>query len=442
MAVKMKNDGWSCDGGGSGKQEPIQLANETFSRRNLFLTAGLGALSWLSTKQSALAQIAVNTQKQSDEVLVVIFLRGGADGLNVVVPYGEDEYYKLRPSLSIASPKDGSASAKDKALDLNGFFGIHPSMASLLPLYRDSDLSFVHAIGSFDQTRSHFDAMSAMERGLPQASGSVSSGWLARHLDTSPHKGDSPLRAVAFGDVLPDSLRGAPGAISLETLEDFRLTANNQNQVEQALRAMYGLGKDDVSLAGQQTLRAMQKLNELNVGELKNSTTKYPTSDLGVGLSQVSMLVKSGIGLEVACLDKGGWDTHVAQGSSTGWQAGLMDDLSKSLTAFAADLGPRMKNVSVIVMTEFGRRAYENSGLGTDHGRGSFMILMGGGFKGGQVFGTWPGLKENQLEGPGDLKVTTDYRNVLAEVLNKKLNNHSVSEVFPGLAYSAPGFCL
>ncbi|HEY3780921.1 MAG TPA: DUF1501 domain-containing protein [Fimbriimonadaceae bacterium] len=437
----MKNDWWSCDGGGSGKQPAVGHEQETFSRRNLFLTAGLGALSWLSTRESALAQLAVNTQKQTDEVLVVIFLRGGADGLNVVVPYGEDEYYKLRPSLGIASPRDKTASAKDRALDLNGFFGIHPSMASLLPLYQGGELSFVHAIGSFDQTRSHFDAMSAMERGLPQASGSVSSGWLARHLDSSPHKGDSPLRAVAFGDVLPDSLRGAPGAISLETLDDFKLTASNQSQVEQALRAMYGVGKDDVSLAGQQTLKAMQQLNGLNVGSLK-STTKYPASDLGLGLSQVSMLVKSGIGLEVACLDKGGWDTHVAQGNSTGWQAGLMTDLSSGLSAFAADLGPKMKNVSVVVMTEFGRRAYENSGLGTDHGRGSFMILMGGGFKGGQVFGAWPGLKEGQLEGPGDLKVTTDYRNVLAEVMDKKLRNPSVSDVFPGLAYSAPGFCV
>ncbi len=365
-------------------------------------------------------------------------MRGGADGLNVIVPYADENYYRLRPSLAIAPPK---ASQKDAALDLDGFFGLHPSMGPLRDLYESRSLAFVHAVGSFDQTRSHFDAMSAMERGLPQAGGNVSSGWLARHLESSTSSASSPLRAVAFGDVLPDSLRGASGAVSMTSLDEFRLQVpdRDRNHFEASLSAMYEMRQDEVGKAGVATLKAMQSLNRLDPVSYKaDGGAVYPKSDLGNGLKQVALLIKSGVGLEVACLDKGGWDTHVAQGGTTGWQASLMLDLSESLRAFAQDLGPRMKNVTTVAMTEFGRRAYENSGLGTDHGRGSFMAVMGGGTTGGRVYAKWPGLAEGQLEGPGDLKVTTDYRNVLAEILQNRLANPNIVEVFPGIAYEPP----
>jgi uncharacterized protein (DUF1501 family) len=445
----MREDWWSCDGGPSKIEvepsEEVSTPGIQLTRRGLFVSAGLGAISWLASGQSALSQVALTPSVNPDsQVLVVIFLRGGADGLNVVVPYGEDAYYRLRPSLHVPSPRDAGAAERDRALDLNGFFGLHPGLAPIHDLYHSKELSFVHACGSFDHTRSHFDAMSAMERGLPEASGSVASGWLARHLNSSggPTK-SSPLRAVAFGNVMPDSLRGASDAISLESLMDFRLAVEDSKraEMESALHHLYSKGKDAVSQAGQDTLAAMKSLNRLDMQTYgPESGALYPKSDLGDGLKQVAMLIKSGVGLEVACLDKGGWDTHVAQGATTGWQALLMDDLSKSLAAFSKDLGGRKSHVTTLVMTEFGRRAYENSGLGTDHGRGSFMMLMGGGTVGGQVFGKWPGLEDHQLEGPGDLHVTTDYRNVLAEVLTKKLGNTQTTEVFPGLAFDAPGF--
>lgn len=434
----MKSDWFSCDGGGF--SQPRVSGEEQLSRRNLFVAAGLGAISWLATRESALAQITLKPDQDQEQTLVVLFLRGGADGLNVVVPHGEDEYYKLRPSLAIPAPKNGAA-AKDRAINLDGFFGLHPAMAPAYELFSEGDLSIVHAAGSFDQTRSHFDAMSAMERGLPQAAGTVSSGWLARYLNAGPGQSKSPLRAVAFGDVLPDSLRGGSGAVAMDSLGDFKLEIDaHRDEIEKALRSMYGAGKDEISVAGMATLDAMRSLNRLDPKNYRpGGGAKYPESDLGNGLKQVALLVKSGVGLEVACLDKGGWDTHVAQGSTTGWQASLMADLSSSLLAFRKDLGPRAKNVTTLVMTEFGRRSYENSGLGTDHGRGSFMMIMGGATRGGRVFAKWPGLKQDQLEGPGDLKVTTDYRNVLAEVLQRKMKCQSIEEVFPGIPYEAPG---
>lgn len=406
------------------------------------MAAGLGAISWLDSRNSALAQLAIQPQGKDGEVLVVIFLRGGADGLNVVVPYREDAYYRLRPSLHIPAPNDSAAAPKDRALDLDGFFGLHPAMAPLLDLYHAGELGFVHAAGSFDQTRSHFDAMSAMERGLPTAAGTLSSGWLARHLNASPSPNGSPLRAVAFSNVMPASLKGASDAIALEDLCDYRLETYSDDfaSAESELRKLYGSGKDMISLAGQNTLAALKRLRALQPDKyVPDNGARYPNSDLGKGLSQVALMIKANLGLEVACLDKGGWDTHVAQGATTGWQASLQTDLAASLAAFAKDLGQRMSQVTLVALTEFGRRAYENSGLGTDHGRGSFMILLGGGIVGGKVHSQWPGLEDGQLEGPGDLKVTTDYRNVLAEALQRKFDGVEVPEVFPGLAYSPAG---
>jgi uncharacterized protein (DUF1501 family) len=347
----------------------------------------------------------------------------------MVTPYRESAYYKLRPSLSLAGPTKGTRA--DRVLDLDGFFGLHPAMAPIEPLFKEGKLACVQAVGSNDGTRSHFEAMMAMERGLPYMGpgASRSNGWMARYLNATATEQDSPLRALAIGDLMPDSLRGAPGASNISEIGQYQLqgTAAYRRAIERA----YAKGDDAMTYAGRETLTLLNTLDRLDYKGYKPAAA-YPTSDLGQGLKQVAFLLKAGVGLEVAFLDKGGWDTHFAQGGSTGLHAGLVGDLAQSMRAFADDLGTRLGRTSVVVMTEFGRRAYENASLGTDHGRASVMFTMGGSTKGGKVYGEWPGMEEKSLEGPGDLHVTTDYRSVLAEVLRKRMGLRDVGSVFPG----------
>jgi uncharacterized protein (DUF1501 family) len=367
-------------------------------------------------------------------VLVAIFMRGGADGLNMVVPYAEPAYYRARPNLAIAAPNDSRASSKARALDLNGFFGLHPSLAPFADLYRQGQMAVVHACGSGDQTRSHFEAMSTLERGALRDHAGPSSGWLARHLLATTEGDDSPLRAVAFADTLPDSLRGATSAIALDDLKDFKLLGGSG--FEDALGTIYG-GRDAVAHAGQQTLSVLKTLRNLDIGAYRPSNgAKYPNSDLGSGLQQIACLIRAQAGLEIACLDKGGWDTHVAQGADAGWQASLMQDLSSSVDAFCRDMGPQMSRVTVLIMSEFGRRLAENAGLGTDHGRGCPLYVIGGGLRKATIAGSWPGLEPNQLDEVGDLKVTTDYRSVFGEVLEKRMGNRNIATVFPDVTGS------
>ena len=405
-----------------------------WSRRNVLRGVALGGISWLTGIPSALANLTVRPKSERD-TLVVLFLRGGADGLNIVVPYGEDAYHRSRPSLGLGAPN--GARLGDRTLDLDGFFGFHPALAPILPLYKDGHLACIHAIGSGDGTRSHFEAMSAMERGLNNLGpgSSTVNGWIARYLNETADPTDSPLRAVAIGDVMPDSLRGAISASALAELNDYKL--NGSPTFQKGLESRYASGADEMAVAGRETLDVLRTLNRLDYkGYRPQGGATYPTSDLGNGLRQVAFLQKAEVGLEVAFLDKGGWDTHVAQGGSTGWQAGLLTDVAQSLQAFAADMGSRMNRTTVIVMTEFGRRAYENSGLGTDHGRGSVMFALGGHVLGGKVHSQWPGLEEHQLEGPGDLRVTTDYRRVLAEALSKRMGVTAPGAIFPSFEYS------
>ena len=419
----MRQEWWSC--------QDYARSNRV-SRRGFLVGSSLALVS-LGLRRSALGQIAVRTAKDPSDgnTLVVIFLRGGVDGLNVIVPHGEDAYYRARPSLAIARPNDGKAKKEDRALDLNGFFGMHPSLAPLMPLYEGGQMAFVHAIGSMDESHSHFEAMNCMERGLPASGAGDPSGWLARHLMSSPGNG-SALRAVSIGGTMPDSLRGASSALALDSLDDFRL--NGDASFRSALDALYANGNDPLTSAGRQTLKALDSLEQMPRG----NKSDYPDEELAVGLRQVAQLIKSGVGLEVACLEKTGWDTHVAQGAGTGILASQLSDLARALASFARDLGPRMSRVTVVAQTEFGRRVHENDGLGTDHGHGSVMFLMGGGVKPG-VHAKWPGLSDEQLSGPGDLQVTTDYRSVLAEILETRLGNTQTDKVFPGLPFSPAG---
>lgn len=433
------------------------------TRRQVLTGATLAAAGGVAGRLSALEGVTLSPRNghTGGDTLVVIFLRGGADGLNIVVPHGDADYYRLRPSLGIPGPKDRSAAAAARCLELNDFFGLHPALAPLMPLYQEGKFAAVHAIGSGDQTRSHFEAMATMERGLAHDSGAAS-GWLARHLNATGSEEDSPLRAVSITETVPDSLRGSANVAAMLNLDEFRLTTPNvvptgsgnrvfhrqQKQaasaqattradaITETLRGMYGgpVSEETKVLtgAGRDTLAALDAVKRLDPTHYKSEFgAVYPKSEMANGLKQVACLLKGDVGLEVACLDLGGWDTHVAQGREAGWQAGRLSELAQGLGAFTRDLGPRLERTTIMVMTEFGRRAAENSGLGTDHGRASCMFLIGGGVQGGKVYARWPGLGPTQLEGPGDLHVTADYRDVLAEIVARRLKNPQLDAVFP-----------
>ncbi len=446
----MPNDWSSCDGRGwastsdSLQTGPNMTSGESqergLSRRQAVLGAALGGLAWASAPRTSLAQLAVRPNRAESEadLLVYVFLRGGMDGLNAVIPCAEDDYHRSRPALRLASPKDRGAAQADRAIDLDGFFGLHPALASLHPIFEQGRLGFVHAVGSGDQTRSHFEAMATVERGQPNDLTGSAVGWLARHLALSPTENGSPLRAVALSSMMPDSLRGATGASAITNLSEFRLDVprvagiSSERSLRDTLANLYGHGTDAIAHAGRETLKVIDSLARVDPAQYRpQNGAAYPASELGGALKQVACLIHANVGLEVACLDRGGWDTHFAQGSAGGLLASQLADVGDCLAAFDRDMAARMKRISVVVMTEFGRRLHENSALGTDHGRGSVMMLMGGGVRGGKVHGAWPGLMPDKLDGPGDLRVTTDYRDVLSELLAKRLGNNKASEVFP-----------
>jgi len=370
----------------------------------------------------------VNTAPRGD-TLVVVFLRGAADVLNMVVPHGEDTYYQLRPTLGIPRPDDSSVKQTDRAVDLDGFFGLHPNMQSLLEAWQSEQLAIIHACGAPDESRSHFKAMELMERGVEDERGPAS-GWIGRHLATLNTGNSSPLRAVGMGTRPQRSLTGTVPVSALRSIADFHLggDARALQQMRTALNTVY---ENDVM--GQDTLAIMDTLAMLDPLTYSASrNAKYPDTEFGLALKQTAMLIKAEVGLEVSAIDVGGWDTHFAQGSTNGLMPNLMKDLAEGLAAFHADMFDHMQQLTMVTMSEFGRRASENGSLGTDHGHGSMMMVLGGNVQGGKVHGEWPGLREGQLIGPGDLAVTTDYRDVLFEVLQKRMNNPAVSEIFPG----------
>ncbi len=446
--MALTKDWWSCDG--KGHRDPSGVPNPNLldfapSRRGLMMGASMAMAGWLGAR-SALGQISISAKKSRDRIMVVVFLRGGADGLSIVVPYRDSDYYRARPTLAVASPTDRTAGAETRALDLDGFFGFNPLLAPLLPLYKSGELLALHAVGSQDPSRSHFEAMSAMEKGLAREGSGPSSGWLARQLADTTHDPASPLRAVAIADVMPDSLRGAPQAIAMQSLEEFRLAVGESDRAaaERALALLYGTGRDEVSIAGRETLETLKTLRTLDTKSYRAASgATYPVSDLGTGLKQVAMLIKANLGLEVACLNKGGWDTHIAQGATVagaklGLLASLLDDVGQSLAAFHRDMGAEMYRISVVVMTEFGRRVEQNSSLGTDHGRASTMFVLGGGVRGGRVITKWTGLNAAALDEVGDLKVAIDYRDPLSAVLHAH-SGYLAPDVFPDYVRNDPG---
>jgi uncharacterized protein (DUF1501 family) len=375
------------------------------------------------------------------DTLVCIFLRGGADGLNMIVPHGDEAYYKHRPLIGIPRPDDNKA-VNGRTVDLDGFFGLHPALAPLHAIYAAGDLAFIHATGSPDETRSHFEAMDLMERGATE-NGDYT-GWLARHLATLDSGNSSSLRAIGVGDMLPASLTGAVSSTALQSIADYHLAGRPERvgQMTSLLQTLYSQNQDMLTAAAQQTFASIEVLGKIDTAGYVAEGRPYQETAFGQALRLVAQLIKAEVGVEVACVDVDGWDTHVAQGGAVGSLASNLAELADGLAAFYEDLQAQMGSVTVVVMSEFGRRAQENGGLGTDHGHGSMMMTLGGGLNGGRVYARWPGLHDEQLVGPGDLAVTTDYRDVLGEIIQKRLNNPLLPAIFPGYTVTPLGLAV
>jgi uncharacterized protein (DUF1501 family) len=403
-----------------------------FSRR-YFLKQGGIAMVGLSAMPAFLQRAVASTPTTAKKQFVVLFQRGAADGLNIVVPFGEQNYYRLRPTIAIPQPRRGGT---DTAVDLDGFFGLHPSLASLEPLFHKNQLAIVHAAGSPDPTRSHFDAQDFMESGTPGVK-ATEDGWLNRALETMPEINASPFRAVAMGPNLPRMLHGGASAIALPDLKQFKVMPQSPAMaatVEGGFEAMYAQSVDHaLHGTGTETFEAIDLLRKVDPGKyVPENGAQYPNSRLGQSLQQTGQLLKANIGVEVLFVDCGGWDNHVNEGGAQGQLANLLKDLGAGLAAFHQDMGDRMQDIVVVTMSEFGRTAKENGNRGTDHGHANCMFVMGGDVRGGRVYGRWPGLNDHQLNEGRDLALTTDFRLVLSEILTKHLAVTDLKTVFPG----------
>ena len=399
--------------------------------RRYFLKSGGIAMVGMAALPSFLQRAVASTTGPAKKKMVVLFQRGAMDGLNVVVPFGEPNYYRMRPTIAIPQPKQGGAEA---ALDLDGFFGLHPSLQPMLPLFRNKQLAIVQAVGSPDPTRSHFDAQDYMESGTPGLK-STDNGWLNRALQNMPEEKASPFRAVAFGPYLPRTLQGSAPAIAIADLKQFKMYGPQQT-TEGGFEAMYSQTVDHAMQGvGNETFEAIGQLKKINPDSYQaENGAQYPKSRFGQSLQEIAELFKADVGLEVAFLDSGGWDNHVNEGGVQGQLSNLLKDLGQGIAAFHQDMGDRMGDVVFVSMSEFGRTAHENGNRGTDHGHANCMFVMGGDVKGGRVYTKWPGLNEDQLNQGRDLAVTTDYRSVLGEIISKHLGDRALPSVFPGFA--------
>ncbi len=409
------------------------LEYSQLSRRGFLGTSGAALAA--AAIPAWLPKVVLAGDATSRDSLVVVFLRGGMDGLTAVAPYGDPNYYApdLRPALAIAPP--GSANG---AIDLNGFFGFAPALAPLLPAYQAGDLAVIHATGSPDPTRSHFDAMSYMEFGIPLQPLNTVSGWLARHLlSVPPLAANNPLRGVMVDDLLPRSLAGAPNTLPIADPAGFSFPGRSISAQIRAgvIDADYLDATQPLASAAMNTIDTIDLLQTIDFANyLPANGAVYPTSGFGMALKSIAALLKADVGVEVAEADLGGWDTHAQQGPLTGELAGLMTDLAGSLAAFHLDMQARLGNVTLVVMSEFGRRADQNSSLGTDHGHGNCMFVLGGNVAGGRVIADWTSgelLHPDLLYGGDSLAVTIDYRDILAEILQTRLQNNALDVVFP-----------
>jgi uncharacterized protein (DUF1501 family) len=405
--------------------------------RRIFVKNGALAIAATAAVPSFLTRAALGAETSGRKRFVVIFQRGAADGLNMVVPYGESAYYRMRPSIAIPQPRRGAESV----IDLDGFFGLHPSMSSLKPLWDAKQLAMVHAAGSPDGTRSHFDAQDYMESGTPGVK-STEDGWLNRALrDPVAAKSASPFRALALGTTLPRTLAGPQPAIALNNINEFAVGGRGPaaQPVSNTFEAMYSESVDTVLHGtGRETFDAVKMLKSADPARYTPARgARYPRGRFGDSLRQLAQLLKADLGVEVAFADVGGWDHHVNEGGVQGQLANLSRQFAESLAAFWTDLGDLGEDTVVVTMSEFGRTARENGNRGTDHGHANVMFVLGGPVKGGKVYGEWPGLNDGQLYEGRDLALTTDFRTVLGEAVTRHMGNKDLKTVFPGFDNTA-----
>ncbi|HMH15052.1 MAG TPA: DUF1501 domain-containing protein [Edaphobacter sp.] len=406
--------------------------------RRGFMKDGALALVGTSTIPSFLTRSVMaemTTAAANKKKLVVLFQRGAADGLNIVVPYREKNYYSMRPSIAIQ---------QNEVLDLDGFFGLHPAMAAFKPLYDQGHLAIIHAAGSPDMTRSHFDAQDYMESGTPGVK-VTQDGWLNRALQAEMLAGKpSAFRAVALGTEVPRTLQGKLPAIAVNNLADFSVAGRGPqtSPISNAFQAMYDESSDAVLHGtGQETFEAVKMLKAADPSKYQPAAgVEYPKSQFANSLKQVAQLLKANLGVEAAFSDIGGWDTHQNQGNANGQLANRLKEFSEAISAFWKDMGQEAENVTLVTMSEFGRTARQNGTGGTDHGHANVMFVLGGQVKGGKVYGRWPGLSNEQLNEGRDLAVTTDFRRVLGEAAYKTLGSKNLELVFPGSRVSPHEF--
>jgi uncharacterized protein (DUF1501 family) len=423
---------WGCDM--CGRDVPLRngVTRRGFMRGGALALVGTSVIPAFLTRSvyAEMTKASVNKKK-----LVAIFQRGACDGLSVVVPHGEKNYYASRSSIAIQ---------KKELIDLNGFFGLHPQMAAFKPLYDQGHLAIVHAAGSTDKTRSHFDAQDYMESGTPGVK-STTDGWLNRGLQAEVLEAKpSPFRAVALGTQLPLTLQGKVPAVAVANLNDFSVAGKGPqtSPLSNAFQAMYDDSTDSILHGtGEETFEAVKMLKAADPAHYQPAAgVVYPNTAFGNSMKQIAQLMKANLGVEAAFSDIGGWDTHQNQGGAQGQLANRLKEFSESIAAFWQDMGDESENITLVTMSEFGRTVRQNGTGGTDHGHANVMFVLGGQVKGGKVYGKWPGLNNEQLYQNRDLAVTTDFRNVLGEAAYKTLGARDMEVVFPGAKLEPQNF--
>ncbi|HSI72621.1 MAG TPA: DUF1501 domain-containing protein [Fimbriimonas sp.] len=403
------------------------------TRRQFLSGTGKAALA-MGAMTALLPRVSMAQSGSSRDTIVSVYLRGGCDGLSLCVPHGEDNYYNYRPTIAVPRP---DSTALNKAIDLDGFFGISPAMAALLDAYTAGNLLFVHATGIVGGNRSHFDNMKWMETGVIEQI-PLGSGWLGRHLaTTSPLRAGNTMRGVALSQAIPMTLSGGPGTAAVSDVARYGLygTDYQRKAREAVLRSTYTNKTDPLENSAISILDTINLLNKIDFENYQPmGTAVYPASELGYAFKSAAALVRSDVGVEAMTIDVGGFDTHAGEGTNGGWLYFLLSDLAASMAAFHKDLvgADRFGRVIVVVMSEFGRTVRENASQGTDHGNGNAMMVLGGAVAGGRVLADWPGLRASDLFEGQDLKITIDYRDVLSEIIAKRLDNAGkLGEIFP-----------
>ncbi len=413
--------------------------------RRYFLKSGSIALASLGLSLSAPAFLERVVQGRNvitggkRKTLIAIFQRGAVDGLNMVVPFGESNYYSLRPFIAIQKPESGNA---DTAINLDGFFGLHPSLSSFKPLWDSKRLAIVHASGSPDNTRSHFDAQDYMESATPGVK-STSDGWLNRYLQSKQDEEATSFRAVSMTKTTPRVLQGRAPAVAMSNISEFAIRAGRSSEnIQGGFEAIYARDRNDpLAGMGRETFEAVNFLKKANPAQYKpENGAQYPRNPFGDSLLQIAQLIKAGVGLEVAFTEMGQWDTHSNEGNARGQLGNLLQQFSSGIAALYQDLGQRMDDVVILTMSEFGRTVRENGSRGTDHGHANAMFVLGNSVRGGKVYGRWPGLKTDQLYEGRDLALTTDFRDVFGEIATRHLGSTSPQSIFPGYSLSHSNF--